>query len=192
LLPRAPRWWTCQRRLCHQHRVVRSHLPHMSLQNGNERKFASVTSPRSASCAISRILGPTNVREKRGPHFLARLNPYFKLPSGCTDVYRFDTTVLDQPAWYTTLYTGGCAMNSCCPFFEIYTTAYGWYSSYYSSTVCPQNYITCTGPREARSGLPRNEHVCFCCPRYVWLSIPKHGVVLMDYQRICLPNVVGL
>ena len=86
-------------------------------------------------------------------------------PPGCTDIYRFDTSVLGMPAWWpTTFYTGGCAMSSCCPFGRVYTTALAWYSSYYSPAVCPQSYVTCPGPWEVQSGLPRNEHVRFCCP----------------------------
>ncbi len=85
-------------------------------------------------------------------------------PSGCTDIYNFNTTVLGATGWPTTFYTGGCAMSSCCPFGRFYTTALAWYSSYYSPAVCPQRYITCPGPWEVQSSLPRNEHVRFCCP----------------------------
>jgi hypothetical protein len=97
-----------------------------------------------------------------------------QFPPDCTNLYDFHTTVLGQPNW-STLYTGGCAMSSCCPYSSIYTTGLAWYSSYYSPAVCPQGYQTCPGPWEVASTLPSTEHVRFCCPVYVfplhWLSL---------------------
>lgn len=60
-------------------------------------------------------------------------------------------------------------MSACCPYSKFYTTALGWYSSYYSPAVCPQGYQTCNGPWEVASTLNATEHVRFCCPTFVSL-----------------------
>ncbi|KAK6544744.1 hypothetical protein TWF694_001430 [Orbilia ellipsospora] len=86
----------------------------------------------------------------------------FEFPSDCTNLYDFRTTVLGET--WSTVYTGGCALSTCCPYSKFYTTAFAWYSSYYSPAVCPQNYQTCDGPWEVASTLGSTEHVRFCCP----------------------------
>lgn len=103
----------------------------------------------------------------------------FKFPSDCTNLYDFHTTVLGQPDW-STLYTGGCVMSSCCPYSAFYTTDRAWYSSYYSPAVCPQGYQTCDGPWEVASALQTNEHVRFCCPTYVFPLAESFWTILLS------------
>jgi hypothetical protein len=101
-----------------------------------------------------------------------------EFPPDCTNMYNFRTTVLG--ASWSTVYTGGCAMSTCCPYSNFYTTAFGWYSSYYSPAVCPQGYQTCRGPWEVASTLGATEHVKFCCPTFV-PSLPDR---LMHFEYI--------
>jgi len=67
-------------------------------------------------------------------------------------------------ATWTSLFTQGCALSTCCPYSKFYTTANAWYSSYYSPAVCPENYHTCNGPTEVSSALATGETAKFCCP----------------------------
>ena len=84
-------------------------------------------------------------------------------PPNCqTDVFDFNADGIGVPYTY---YTQGCALSSCCPSSHVYSTAFEWYSNYYSPAVCPSGYTS--GPADPIISTQSGETVKWCCPTFV-------------------------
>ena len=113
----------------------------------------SSTAPTSVSTlyAIPTITSYINV----GPMTTA-----INFPANCrNDVYDFGESGIGLPYSY---YTQGCALSSCCPSNHVYSSAFEWYSYYYSPAVCPFGYTQ--GPVDPIISTASGENARWCCP----------------------------
>ncbi|MCJ1417666.1 hypothetical protein MMC32_004010 [Xylographa parallela] len=97
-------------------------------------------------------------------------------PAECRDnLYDFSTDGIGVP-W--TYYTQGCALATCCPSGNFYTTQYAWYTSYYSPGVCPYAYTSCPGP--SMITLQPSDSVAWCVPNGYGCPAPTFGTNASD------------
>jgi len=100
-------------------------------------------------------------------------------PAECRDnLYDFSTDGIGVP-W--TYYTQGCALATCCPSGNFYTTAFAWYTSYYSPGVCPYAYTSCPGP--SMVPLQSSESIAWCVPNGYSCPSPTFGTNASDPFR---------
>ena len=126
------------------------------------------TTPSSSAASVTTYTIPTITSYVN----LGPLPTTVKFPPDCqTDVYDFDALGIGVP-W--TYYTQGCALSTCCPSGHVYSTAFEWYSKYYSPAVCPYGYTP--GPMDPIISTSSNENARWCCPTLVLKCHPRESV----------------
>ena len=178
--------------LCLEHGICQVELPfrrpfhcsHLSAVQPHHLSECSpilLTSLLSQTFAVSLIMSSTSSSSPTSSYTIPVITSYVHLgslptvttlPPDClTNALDFQVDGLGLPYTY---FTVGCALSSCCPSGNFYSSAFQWYSEYYSPAVCPSGYVSIAA--DPIISTMAGETVRFCCPRYADRNLLK-GVV---------------